>query len=570
MKNLEGKKLRNSALVALDYQTGELVAYVGSADYYATLDPSLPGAVRRGRPGLSPAGLGVQAVQLRDRDRRQGDHGRRRCSWTSGTDFGGGYTPADADSQERGPVRVRSALQFSLNIPAVKAMGINSPDHVFARAKDFGMKFQGAAHGRTGARARRPGGPAGRPGDGLRDAGQQRQGDRAHDDPGDQGRQRARTSSDPYAPPEGTQVISPQAAYIVTDILAGNTNKNVNPFWGQFAITGPGRASAGHPQDRHQQRRQGPQRLRLHRAADRGWPGRGRLRPGGRRVERQLATTAWSRRHRRRSSRSTSRPIVWQGFLKEASQAWPETNFERPADGPRPGQDRSVDRVPLDRGERRRTSGSSPGTEPTAPLDPNTCGIDVVSPCRSRVELRLVDDRRSRTGSAAPGVARARSAARTGRASPTSTPAASSRTARRGVPLVDAKCGEPLPTPSCFVVPTPDPSGVVPSFEVPEPSGSDIAALPCPTPSPTESPSDLPSEEPSTEPSAPPSAPPTPAARLPTPTRRPRRRRRHRPLPRLRSRRSQPLRDQAGPRHARRGWSRSVGHRGRARAARPS
>ena len=36
MKNLRGKDIHNGALVALDYQTGELIAYVGSADYYAT------------------------------------------------------------------------------------------------------------------------------------------------------------------------------------------------------------------------------------------------------------------------------------------------------------------------------------------------------------------------------------------------------------------------------------------------------------------------------------------------------------------------------------------------------
>ena len=43
----------------------------------------------------------------------------------------------------------------------------------------------------------------------------------------------------PYVPPAGTPVVSPQAAYIVTDILAGNTNPNVNPFWGKFAIDSP-------------------------------------------------------------------------------------------------------------------------------------------------------------------------------------------------------------------------------------------------------------------------------------------------------------------------------------------
>ena len=33
--NFRGKQIRNGALVALDYQTGELIAYVGSANYYA-------------------------------------------------------------------------------------------------------------------------------------------------------------------------------------------------------------------------------------------------------------------------------------------------------------------------------------------------------------------------------------------------------------------------------------------------------------------------------------------------------------------------------------------------------
>ena len=41
------------------------------------------------------------------------------------TDFGGGYVPNDADLLERGPVRVRNALQFSLNIPSVKVGAIN-------------------------------------------------------------------------------------------------------------------------------------------------------------------------------------------------------------------------------------------------------------------------------------------------------------------------------------------------------------------------------------------------------------------------------------------------------------
>ena len=34
--NLDDKNVRNGALVALDYETGEIVAYVGRADYYSS------------------------------------------------------------------------------------------------------------------------------------------------------------------------------------------------------------------------------------------------------------------------------------------------------------------------------------------------------------------------------------------------------------------------------------------------------------------------------------------------------------------------------------------------------
>ncbi len=35
---------------------------------------------------------------------------------------------------------------------------------------------------------------------------------------------------------KGERVVSKQAAYVITDILAGNTIKSVNPYWGKFAI----------------------------------------------------------------------------------------------------------------------------------------------------------------------------------------------------------------------------------------------------------------------------------------------------------------------------------------------
>jgi len=41
----------------------------------------------------------------------------------------------------------------------------------------------------------------------------------------------------PYEAPKGHKVISPQAAYVVTDILAGNTNPAENPIWGTMKVT---------------------------------------------------------------------------------------------------------------------------------------------------------------------------------------------------------------------------------------------------------------------------------------------------------------------------------------------
>ena len=59
------------------------------------------------------------------------------------TDFGRrlSLSATQADKLERGPVRLRSALQFSLNIPAIKAGIMTGLDHVFNRTKDFGLIY---------------------------------------------------------------------------------------------------------------------------------------------------------------------------------------------------------------------------------------------------------------------------------------------------------------------------------------------------------------------------------------------------------------------------------------------
>ena len=125
-----GHNLNNAALVALDPHTGEILAMVGSPDYFDSehagainmaLSPRQPGSALK--PILYAAAL--------DPDRAE--------PWTAATMLldvrtsflthdGQAYTPANYDRREHGPVLLREALASSLNIPAVITL-----DHIGLR-----------------------------------------------------------------------------------------------------------------------------------------------------------------------------------------------------------------------------------------------------------------------------------------------------------------------------------------------------------------------------------------------------------------------------------------------------
>jgi peptidoglycan glycosyltransferase len=511
MKNLEDKNIRNGALVAVDYQTGELIAYVGSAEYYAS----------QSRPEFQPqydvVGQGYRqpgsafkpfnyVVGIDDGTLTAGD-----MFMDVGTDFGGGYTPNDADNLERGPVRVRTALQFSLNIPSVKAMAVNTPDHVFARAKDFGMTFQSETTDAGLALAL--GVAETRPLDLVSAYGTLANGgkrippttilavrDRSGQD-----------VVDPYTPPAGTQVVKPQSAWIVTDILNGNTNRRINPFWSKFAITGPGG-------DRR------PATLKTGTNNDaKDLNAYGYIPPpteaGRKDGAYALAVGAWN-------GNSDNTPVgqvfsidvvtyVWQGFLQEASAKWEITRFERPEGLTQVAIDPFTGLLPAEgtEGVEEWFIGDS---GPKARVGTEICGEKLLTEVTHERKFAnwLEADR--------DWIARARRGAGT-RGGPENTRVAyfynnqfNPYGRSWGAVLGGDGCGSPSPSPTCFITPTPDPSGVVPSFAIPTPSGSEVVALPCPTASPTESPSLEPTPEPTAEPTPEP-PPPTPEPPPPTP-----------------------------------------------------
>jgi membrane peptidoglycan carboxypeptidase len=520
MANLRDKALRNGALVALDYQTGELIAYVGSASYYSTST----------RPAFQPQfdvlGKGYRqpgsafkpfnyVVGIDDRALTAGT-----LLMDVGTDFGGDYTPSDADLLERGPVRVRTALQFSLNIPAVKAMAVNGPDHVFAKAQEFGMDFP---VDRTDAGlALALGVQEVRPVDLVTAYGTLANG----------GRQIPHTTilsirdNDGHdvveadAPPEGTQVVSPQAAFIVTDILAGNTDPDINPFWGRFAVDGPDRRR--------------PATLKTGTNNDaKDLNAYGFIAPPTDESRAEgayaLAVGVWNGNSDNSLVSTPEAPLfsidvstyVWQGFLQESSADWPVTDFT-PPDGLVQAAIDPWTGFAARSGTTAVTEWFIADTQPRESIPEGTCGEAILtSPnvYEGRFSAWLEADRDwLRRAERGPGAAGGPDRTRTsyfynGRFQPYG--------ANWGAIMGGDGCGSPSPSPSCFVIPTSDPStGVAPSFVEPSPSGSEPVPLPCPPasaePSPTPSEGATPSIEPSPTPTEPPPTPtPTPE---PTPT----------------------------------------------------
>jgi hypothetical protein len=223
--------------------------------------------------------------------------------------------------------------------------------------------------------------------------------------------------------------------------------------------------------------------------------------------------------------------FVWQGFMQEASRKWPITRFERPADG--------LTRVKIDAFTGMLPASGSEtvdewfitGTQPKAALPKEICGAAALESTHERKfsNWMAADEDWIRRAQRGPGRVGGPDRTRTayfynGQFMPYG---------RSWGPFVTGQgCGSPSPSPSCIPLPTPDANGVIPSFKIPSPSGSEVAAVPCPppsvepspsvsvepsveitpTPQPTPEPTPQPTPEPTPQPSEPPPAEASPQA----------------------------------------------------------
>ncbi|HEV7809706.1 MAG TPA: transglycosylase domain-containing protein, partial [Candidatus Limnocylindrales bacterium] len=231
---LRGKDLHNGALVALDYRTGDVLAYAGSAGYYREDIAS-----RKFEPKYDAAGSGARQpgsafkpiVYSTAFDTKRLTPGSLLLDVT--TDFGKGWTPRDADQLDRGPVLVRKALQYSLNVPAIRALQRVGSQPVAERAEKFGIRFAG------GTKAFLQAGLAGaigtvevRPLDLTSAYGTLANGG-SRVPPRMILEVRDASGKVVYQAPKPapTRAVSPQAAFLVSNILQGNTDPRQNPIW---------------------------------------------------------------------------------------------------------------------------------------------------------------------------------------------------------------------------------------------------------------------------------------------------------------------------------------------------
>lgn len=125
----------NASLISLDPKTGQVLAMVGSKDFFdETIDGQVNVALRARQPGSSFKPIVYAAGFIKG-------YTPETILWDVLTTFKtdiGNYIPKNYSPKYNGPVTVRKALQGSLNIPAVKMLYLVGIDRVLDFAEQLG------------------------------------------------------------------------------------------------------------------------------------------------------------------------------------------------------------------------------------------------------------------------------------------------------------------------------------------------------------------------------------------------------------------------------------------------
>lgn len=145
LKNAKENNAKNSALVALDAQTSEILVMVGSRDYFdEDIEGNFNVATAKRQPGSSfkpfiYAGLFEKGYRpetvLFDTETQFGNN----CEMYDFRDAPGCYSPQNYDGKFRGPMSLRNALAQSINIPAVKSLYLLGIQNALSLTKEMGI-----------------------------------------------------------------------------------------------------------------------------------------------------------------------------------------------------------------------------------------------------------------------------------------------------------------------------------------------------------------------------------------------------------------------------------------------
>ncbi len=124
----------NAGFVATDPRTGQILAMVGSIDYF---NPQIDGNVNI-TDSLRQPGSSFKPFSYATAFKKP-EFSPSKIIFDFQTDFGGGYVPKNYNGRFNGPVTMRQALSNSLNIPAVKVMSLAGMDNVIRTAEDMGI-----------------------------------------------------------------------------------------------------------------------------------------------------------------------------------------------------------------------------------------------------------------------------------------------------------------------------------------------------------------------------------------------------------------------------------------------
>jgi len=139
---LADKNVNNGALVAIDSNTGEIVAYVGSVDYYNRDDPRVRGQFDVAGQSVRQPGSAFKPITY-----SSAFVAREATPATffvdAVTQFGpvreDSYMPTNADITDHGPLVAADALRFSLNVPSVMMQYLVGPQATAEFAQRMGI-----------------------------------------------------------------------------------------------------------------------------------------------------------------------------------------------------------------------------------------------------------------------------------------------------------------------------------------------------------------------------------------------------------------------------------------------